>query len=113
MRKKKKANPVKREKHVYSDTDIMYTEGFALDKYELADTIRKKERNCKRQAKGNVYSRIMELIEDKEIFDFFRLSNMIRLDYPELEEGFYDRASTFKAHIDSRRFALPSCQVFS
>lgn len=107
MRKKKKNNqvPSKPQKHVYSDSEVFYTEGFALDKYELADTIRKKERKEKRVAKGDVYSRIMKLIEERNIMDFYRLSNLIREDFPELEEGFYDRSSTFKAHIDSRRYA--------
>ena len=107
MRKKKIKAPVqdKPKKHVYSDSDILYSEGFALDKYELADTIRKKERKEKRVAKGDIYSRIMKMIEDRNIMDFYRLSNLIREEFPELEEGFYDRASTFKAHIDSRRYA--------
>lgn len=106
MRRKKKqetsSNP---GKHIYSDNDVFCTEGFALAKYQLADTVRQKERRQARNAKGVVYRRIMEIIEERNIFDFFRLEKIIRCEFPELEEGFYDRANTFKGVIDSRRYA--------
>lgn len=107
MRKKQKKQetPSKPGKHIYSENEVFCTEGFALAKYQLADTVRQKERRQARNAKGVVYRRIMEIIEERNIFDFFRLEKIIRCEFPELEEGFYDRANTFKGVIDSRRYA--------
>ena len=106
MRKKKQELiQSKPGKYVYSENDVHCTEGFALAKYQLADTVRQKERKQARNAKGLVYRRIMEIIEERNVFDFFRLEKIIRCEFPELEEGFYDRANTFKGVIDSRRYA--------
>lgn len=104
-RKRKQETPSNPGKHIYSENAIHCTEGFALAKYQLADTVRQKERRQARNAKGVVYRRIMEIIEERNIFDFFRLEKIIRCEFPELEEGFYDRANTFKGVIDSRRYA--------
>lgn len=90
-------------KHKYNADELIYSDGFAPEKYIDADAVRARKRKQAKKQKANDYSKIIEYAKTNKITEFSFLVDGITSEKPELLGALFEKQQLFKNYVDSQR----------
>ena len=96
MRKKKRKNT---EKHIYSPSLIVYSAGWRIEDYRLADKQRQIERDQRKQADSLTVGCIFDVLNDLKCFSVSAFTDIIFRNYPQYIEVYLHHFNTFRDYI--------------
>lgn len=94
------------EKHQYSPQEIVYSSGWCIDDFRLADRNRQLERERKKQQDAQTLGILYQIIEDENIVSLAYFVKLLYEQYPELTQIYSSKAVQIRDYISSRRYDI-------